>query len=104
MARNSVALGRPWHPVADPRADGSAVFVAAGWTTTSAPRGGSACRARQPTGIRHRYEPEGARFFEYATMDGPRRREEPPPPPPHHCRAAYYTIAKAVGDWTPGTR
>jgi pectinesterase len=66
MAAGSVALGRPWHPGADRKAQGSAVFIecwmddhisAKGWDRMSS--------VDSATQVRYWFEPSSARFFEY---------------------------------------
>jgi pectinesterase len=109
MAPNSVSLGRPWHPFADPQAIGSAVFVecwmddhirAAGWERMS---------STDSTGTRIWYEPASARFFEYRST-GPgavpagaaardaassARRQLSP------TEAAPFLARAPLGDWRP---
>ena len=101
MARNSVALGRPWHPGADPLANGSAVFIrcwmddhigARGWDRMSS--------VDSVTRIRHWYEPEGARFYEYGST-GPGAVKSPRRRVLSDSDAQYYTIANVLGDWKP---
>ena len=76
MAANSVALGRPWHPSADARAVGQAVFVecwmddhitSAGWDRMSS--------TVTVGGERIWFEPSAARFYEYRST-GPGDAED----------------------------
>ncbi|HEX2202614.1 MAG TPA: pectinesterase family protein [Longimicrobium sp.] len=101
MGAGTVALGRPWHPAADPQAVGSAVFVdcwmddhvsAAGWARMGAtPPGG---------GERVWYEPESARFFEYRST-GPGALSSPSRRVLSDAEAAYFTPAQVLRGWDP---
>ena len=67
MAAGSVALGRPWHPFADPQAVGSAVFVACDMEDHIGANGWEGMSSMDSTGTRIWYDPESARFFEYGS-------------------------------------
>ena len=67
MAAGSVALGRPWHPFADPQAVGSAVFIACEMEDHIGAKGWERMSSVDSTGTRIWYEPESARFFEYGS-------------------------------------
>jgi pectinesterase len=67
LAPGSVALGRPWHPFADPLTSGSVVYVdcwmddhvgAVAWDSMS---------SVNAAGTRFWYRPQNARFYEYGT-------------------------------------
>lgn len=67
MAAGSVALGRPWHPFADPQAVGSAVFIACDMEDHVGAKGWERMSSVDSTGTRIWYEPESARFYEYGS-------------------------------------
>lgn|GEM_PF-193317 len=67
MAANSVTLGRPWHPIADPRANASSVFIECEMDDHIGAKGWDRMSSVDSTGTRTWYEPESARFFEYGT-------------------------------------
>lgn len=100
MAANSVVLGRPWHPGADPTLVGSAVFIdtwmddhvsAAGWTRMS---------MMNAAGERTWYEPEMSRFFEYGST-GPGAAPSPSRRVLTEQAAAYFTVAQVLRGWSP---
>ena len=101
MAAASVALGRPWHPSADPRAVGQAVFIecwmddhisVAGWERMSATTGVG--------GERIWFEPSGARFFEYRST-GPGARTSDTRRQLSDGDARSYTPALVLDGWIP---
>ncbi len=67
MAVASVTLGRPWHPFADPRVNGSSVFIECAMEDHIGAKGWDRMSSMDSTGTRIWYEPESARFFEYGT-------------------------------------
>lgn len=67
MAANSVTLGRPWHPFADPDAVASVVFIDTWMDDHIGGKGWDRMSAVDSTGTRIWYEPASARFFEYRT-------------------------------------
>lgn len=91
VKRNSVALGRPWHPSSNPDVNPSAVFIdnnlddhitAEAW----AQMGG--------------FGPETARFFEYndhgvGAVKNPARRQL------NDAEALAYTVREVLGGWKP---
>jgi pectinesterase len=91
VRKNTVALGRPWHPSSNPNVNPSAVFIDCdlddhileeGWTQM----GG--------------YSPEGARFFEYhdrgvGAVRNPARRQL------SDAEAVRYTQNEVLAGWTP---
>ena len=100
IASNSVALGRPWHAFADPRAVGSAVFIDCWMDDHIGDKGWERMSSTDSTGARIWHEPESARFFEYATtgpgaVKSPRRRVLTPED------ARRYTPANVLGGWKP---
>jgi pectinesterase len=109
MAPNSVSLGRPWHPFADPQAIGSAVFVECFMEDHIATKGWERMSSTDSTGTRVWYEPASARFFEFRNT-GPgavpagtpasdaafaARRQLSP------AQAAPYLARAPLGDWRP---
>ena len=64
MAPNSVTLGRPWHPFANPDAVGSVVFVDCWMDDHIGAKGWDRMSSVDSTGTRIWYEPVSARFFE----------------------------------------
>ena len=102
MAAGSVALGRNWHPSATPRANGEAVFVdcwmddhisARGWDRMSS--------VDSATGVRYWFEPGSARFLEYHST-GPGAISSPTRRVLSDGDARSYSVARVLGDWTPG--
>ena len=101
MAAGSVALGRPWHPSADPRAIGQAVFVdcwmdnhisAEGWDRMSS--------TVSVGGDRIWFEPSAARFFEYRST-GPGAQRSPTRRQLSDGDARSYTPALVLDGWSP---
>lgn len=101
MARASVMLGRPWHPSADPRAVGSAVFVECWMDDHIAPQGWDRMSSTvTPGGDRIWFEPAAARFFEYRST-GPGAVASPTRRVLSDGDARTYTPALALDDWRP---
>jgi len=100
MAPASVVLGRPWHPFADPDANGSAVFVECWMDDHIGEKGWDRMSMTDSTGNRFWWEPTTARFYEYRST-GPgavrstRRRVLT------DKEAARHTVANVLGDWRP---
>ena len=100
MAAGSVALGRPWHPFADPKAVASVAFIDCWMDDHIGAKGWEHMSSIDSTGTRIWYEPEGARFFEYRSS-GPGAVASPTRRTLTAAQAARYTIAEALGDWSP---
>lgn len=100
MAAGSVALGRPWHPFADPAAVASVVFVNCWMDDHISAKGWEQMSSVDAQGNRHWYSPENARLFEYAST-GPGARASPTRRVLAAGEARAYTIEKVLGDWTP---
>ena len=100
MAAGSVALGRPWHPFADPRAVASVAFIDCWMDDHISAKGWEHMSSIDSTGTRIWYEPEGARLFEYRST-GPGATTSPTRRTLTPAEAARYTIADALGDWSP---
>jgi pectinesterase len=101
MAARSVMLGRPWHPSADPRAVGSAVFVDTWMDDHVAPQGWDRMSSSHaPGGPRVWFEPSAARFFEYRST-GPGAVASPTRRVLGEGDARTYTPALVLDGWTP---
>jgi pectinesterase len=100
MRANSVALGRPWRPYADPSLRPMVVFVDTWMDDHVGARGWDRMGMTDSTGRRLWSEPLDARFYEVRStgpgaVPGPNRRVLAGP------EAARHTVAAALGDWTP---
>ncbi|MFL5541466.1 MAG: pectinesterase family protein [Longimicrobiaceae bacterium] len=100
LAPGSVALGRPWHPFADPYAAASVVYVdcwmddhvgAVAWDSMSSVNG---------AGTRHWYRPQNARFLEYRTT-GPGAVASPTRRVLSDGEAQAYTPERVLDGWVP---
>ena len=100
MAAGSVALGRPWHPFAEPRAIASVAFVDCWMDDHIGAKGWERMSSIDSTGTRIWYEPASARLFEYRSS-GPGAIASPSRRVLTAEQAARYTVAAALGDWTP---
>jgi pectinesterase len=100
MAPGSVMLGRPWHPSADPRAVGSAVFVECWMDDHIAPQGWDRMSSTTEGGERIWFEPNAARFFEYRSA-GPGAVASPTRRVLSDGDARSYTPALVLDGWIP---
>jgi polygalacturonase len=100
MAPNSVTLGRPWHPFANPRAVGSSVFIECWMDDHIGAKGWDRMSSVDSTGTRIWYEPEGARFFEYGSR-GPGAASSATRRVLSAEEAKRYAPANVLGGWTP---
>jgi pectinesterase len=100
MAANSVTLGRPWHPFADPDAVGSAVYIDCWMDDHIGVKGWDRMSSVDSTGMRIWYEPSSARFFEFGTR-GPGAVASPTRPVLSATDAARYTPANVLHGWIP---
>ena len=105
---NTMSLGRPWHPTttfpdgryADPRAVGQSIFIA-NWMDAHIqdepwhPMGGTA-----KAGGKIYFQPEDARFFEYASC-GPGARANQSRRQITEQQAKLYKPSSVLGDWHP---
>lgn len=97
----SVRLGRPWHPNADPRADGSAVFVGCYMDDHIGPVGYASISSRDSTGRRIVFDLEkDSRFFEYESF-GPGAIKSSGRPVLDDDAVAWYTIGNVLNGWKP---
>jgi pectinesterase len=100
LAPNSVTLGRPWHPFANPRAVASVAYIDCWMDDHIGAKGWDRMSSVDSTGTRVWYEPSSARFVEYGTtgpgaVTSPTRRVLTP------SEAANYTPSAVLGDWAP---
>ncbi len=65
MAANSVALGRPWHPYADPDAIGSVIYIDCSLDSHIITNGWDKMSSKNNSGTVFWYTPENSRFYEY---------------------------------------
>ena len=91
VKRNTVALGRPWHPSSNPNVNPSAVFIDCNLDDHITPE------AWAPMGG---FRPEMARFFEYrdhgvGAVKNPARRIL------NDAEATRYSINEVLGEWKP---
>jgi polygalacturonase len=100
MSPNSVTLGRPWHPFANPRAVASVTFIDCWMDDHIGERGWDRMSSIDSTGTRIWYEPASARFAEYGTKGpgavagGARRTLSA-------TEAKRFTPAAVLSGWTP---
>jgi pectinesterase len=100
MAPSSVVLGRPWHPFADPHANGMAVFIECWMDDHVGTKGWDRMGMTDSTGARSYWEPNTARFYEYKTtgpgaVSSERRRQL------SDAESRRYTVERVLGDWRP---
>ncbi len=100
MAKASVTLGRPWHPFADPRAVGSAVFIDCEMDDHIGAKGWDRMSSVDSTGTRVWYEPESARFYEYGTT-GPGAMKSASRSVLSRRDAERYTRVNVLAGWNP---
>jgi polygalacturonase len=100
MAPNSVTLGRPWHPFANPRANASVAFVECWMDDHIGERGWDRMSSVDSTGNRIWYEPASARFFEYGTK-GPGAVNSPARRVLSEADAKKYTPRAVLDGWVP---
>ena len=100
MAANTVVLGRPWHPFADPNAVASVVFIDCWMDDHIGAKGWDRMSMTDSTGARTWWEPTSARFAEYRTtgpgaVSSDRRRQLT------SAEAATYTVPNVLSGWKP---
>jgi polygalacturonase len=100
MAPNSVTLGRPWHPFANPRANASVAFINCWMDDHIGDKGWDRMSSVDSTGNRIWYEPSSARFVEYGST-GPGAVKSATRPMLTPEQAKRYTIGAVLGDWHP---
>lgn len=101
LPAGSVRLGRPWHPGADLRADGSAVFIRCFMADHIGPEGYAPISSRDSNGERIWFEvgPD-SRFFEFGSH-GPGAIASPARPTIGEKEAAWYTTTHVLNGWRP---
>lgn len=100
MAAGSVALGRPWHPFADPEAVASVVFYNTWMDDHISAKGWEQMSSVDAQGNRLWFNPENARLFEYASM-GPGAIASSTRRVLTIGEARAYTIDKVLNGWKP---
>ncbi len=100
MAPNSVTLGRPWHPFANPKAVASVAFINCWMDDHVGDRGWDRMSSVDSTGTRIWYEPASARFAEFGTT-GPGAVASTTRRALSATDATRYTPAAVLGDWNP---
>jgi pectinesterase len=100
MSPNSVTLGRPWHPFANPRANGSVAFIDCWMDDHIGERGWDRMSSVDSTGNRIWYEPASARFVEYGTK-GPGAVHSESRRILSDTDAKRYTPSDVLGGWVP---
>jgi len=97
----SVRLGRPWHPHADPRISGSAIFVNCFMDDHIGATGYARISAIDSTGRRIWFDLEAdSRFFEYGSY-GPGAISSIQRPTLDEKAATWYTAAHVLNGWMP---
>jgi polygalacturonase len=100
MAPNSVSLGRPWHPFANPAINSSAVFVDDWMDDHIGAKGWDRMSSVDSTGNRTWNEPENARFYEFGTT-GPGAVASPSRKVLSAEDAKRYTPSNVLDGWIP---
>jgi len=100
MAPNSVTLGRPWHPFADPHSHPSVAYVENWMDDHIGPKGWDRMSSVDSTGTRIWYEPTSARFAELRSR-GPGAAISPTRPQLSEAEAASWTEANVLAGWVP---
>ena len=101
LPAGSVRLGRPWHPGANPKVEGSAVFIQCFMGDHIGPEGYARISARDSSGQRIWFEVQpDSRFFEYGSI-GPGARISPARPVLDKRAMAWYTAENVLNGWQP---
>lgn len=100
MATNSVTLGRPWHPFANPAVNSSAVFIDNWMDDHIGKTGWDRMSSVDSAGTRTWYEPADARFFEFGTT-GPGAVSSQTRKVLSAADATKYTPENVLGGWVP---
>ena len=100
MAPNSVALGRPWHPFADPAVNSAVAYVDCWMDDHIGERGWDRMSSVDSTGTRTWYEPANARFVEAGTT-GPGAVKSAARRTLSSDELARYTPKAVLGGWLP---
>ncbi|MFL5608487.1 MAG: pectinesterase family protein, partial [Gemmatimonadaceae bacterium] len=100
MAAASVVLGRPWHPSGSTDVVPSAVFYECWMDDHIGAKGWDRMGMTDATGARVWADPADARFFEHHSA-GPGAVASPSRRQLSADDVTRYTVARALGDWTP---
>lgn len=101
LPAGSVRLGRPWHPGADPKAVGSAVFVGCFMDDHVGPDGYDRISSRNEAGEQVWFDLEPtSRFFEHGSH-GPGAHAGPRRPTLAAEEARWYTVEQVRRGWDP---
>jgi polygalacturonase len=100
MAPNSVTLGRPWHPFANPRAIASVAFINCWMDDHIGDKGWDRMSSVDSTGNRIWYEPSSARFAEFGTK-GPGAVKSATRPQLTADQAKHYAMDAVLAGWRP---
>ncbi len=100
MAPQSVTLGRPWHPFADPDAVASVAFINTWMDDHIGTKGWDRMSSIDSTGTRVWYEPASARFVEFGSK-GPGAIRSPVRRVLSEKEARAYTIEAVLDGWRP---
>ena len=101
VPKGSVCLGRPWHPNADLRISGNAVFINCFMDDHIGTKGYARISSRDSTGQRIWFtlEPD-SRFFEFKSY-GPGALKSPTRPNLDKNAAEWYKISYVLNGWDP---
>lgn len=101
LLAGSVCLGRPWHPKADPRVSGSAVFVNCYMDDHIGPQGYAPISSVDSVGNRIWFEVKpDSRFFEYGSY-GPGAINSSDRPTLDKEAVKWYTLPNVLNGWLP---
>lgn len=100
LAPGSVALGRPWHPSADPEAIGSTVVIDSYLDDHVSRRGWEPMSSVDSTGTRRWFRAEDARFFEHGNR-GPGALRSPTRRVLTDAETRAYTVERVLDGWDP---
>ena len=101
LPAGSVRLGRPWHPGADLRVEGSAIFIRCYMDDHLGPEGYAAISALDSTGERIWFEVKAdSRFFEFGSH-GPGAIKSAKRPTLDEKTVAWYSAANVLNGWLP---
>jgi pectinesterase len=100
MAANSVTLGRPWHPFADPAAVANVVFIDTWMDDHIGQKGWDRMSSIDSTGTRIWYEPSSGRFVEYGSK-GPGAVASATRRVLSGKDARTYTVEAVLDGWVP---
>ena len=100
LAANSVTLGRPWHPYANPAVNSAAAFIDCWMDDHIGAKGWDRMSSVDSVGTRTWYEPADARFYEYGTT-GPGAVSSASRRVMSAQEASRYTPELVLSGWVP---